>query len=189
MFKFSKPRWETLKDKKVYGTPIFSLHEKKMMPSGGQPPANFYVLNAPEWINVIALTPQNEVVLVEQYRHGVDKATLEIPGGMVDPGESPEKAAGRELLEETGYSSDTWHSFGKVSSNPAILTNYTHLYFAENCEKTAAQQTDGHEDIRVHTVPLDEFLEMVSSGLVHHSIVVAAVAKLLLKFPDLLNNR
>lgn len=185
MFKFSKPGWETLKDKKVYETPIFSLHQKKMRPGGEDNPADFYVLEAPEWINVIALTDDQQIVLVEQYRHGVDTITLEIPGGMADPGEDPIEAAKRELSEETGFSTSDWHSFGKVSSNPAILTNYTHLYFAENCEKTAPQQTDGHEDIKVHVLPLKDFYDLVENGDIHHSIVVAAVAKLLLKRPEL----
>lgn len=183
MFRFSKPRWETLKDKKVYETPIFSLHEKTVMPNGENDPADFYVLKAPEWINVLPITPDREIVLVEQYRHGVDETTLEIPGGMVDPGESPEEAARRELLEETGFSSENWSYLGKVSSNPAILTNFTHIYLADECAETADQKTDGYEDIKKHVIPLDDFLEHVHKGDVHHSIVLAAVAKYLLALP------
>lgn len=185
MFQFTKPRWEILEDKKVYETPIFSLHQNKVLPDGTNNPALFYVLNAPEWINVIALTGDNQILLVEQYRHGIHETTLEIPGGMVDSGENPEEAAKRELLEETGFSSDSWVFLGKTSSNPAILSNYTHLYLAKNCVKTASQQTDGHEDIKIHTMPLVDFLQLVDDGIVHHSIVLAAVTKLLLKHPDL----
>jgi len=182
MFKFTKPKWEVIKDKKVYETPIFSLHEKKVLPDAGENAANFYVLDAPEWINVIALTDEKEIVLVEQYRHGVDESTLEIPGGMVDAGETPIEAAGRELLEETGYESDAWEALGKASSNPAILTNFTHLFLASGCRKTGPQQTDGHEDINVHTMPLSEFLSLVENDVVHHAIVLAGVAKYLLKY-------
>lgn len=185
MFQFTKPRWEILEDKKVYETPIFSLHKNKVLPDGTNNPAHFYVLNAPEWINVIALTDDNQILLVEQYRHGIHETTLEIPGGMADAGESPEEAAKRELLEETGYSTDSWKPLGKTSSNPAILTNFTHLYLARNCIKTASQQTDGHEDIQIHKMPVGDFLQLVSDGVVHHSIVLAAVAKLLLLHPDL----
>lgn len=186
MFKFTKPKWRVTKDKKVYGTPIFSLHEKKVLPDNGSDAANFYVLNAPEWINVIALTEDSEVVLVEQYRHGIDETTLEIPGGMVDEGEEPIEAAKRELLEETGYESNQWEYLGKVSSNPAILSNFTHLYLAGECVKTSPQQTDGHEDIKVHQLPLEEFLSLVDKGVIHHSIVVAAVSKFLLRYPELI---
>ena len=184
MFKFTKPKWEIIKDKKVYETPIFSLHEKKVLPDAGSDAANFYVLEAPEWINVIALTDENDIVLVEQYRHGVDESTLEIPGGMVDAGEEPIEAAKRELLEETGFEAGRWETLGKASSNPAILSNFTHLYRATDCKKTAPQQTDGHEDIKVHTMPLSEFLDLVEDDVVHHSIVLAVVAKYLLKYPE-----
>lgn len=184
MFKFTKPKWEIIKDKKVYETPIFSLHEKKVLPDAGSDAASFYVLQAPEWINVISLTEDNNIILVEQYRHGIDEPTLEIPGGMVDEGEQPIEAAKRELQEETGYEADSWEALGKVSSNPAILSNFTHLYLATRCKKTGPQQTDGHEDINVHTMPLHEFLSLVEEDVVHHSIVLAGVAKYLLKYPQ-----
>jgi len=185
MFQFTKPQWEIIEDKKVYETPIFSLHQNKVLPDCTNHPAHFYVLNAPEWINVIALTHDNQILLVEQYRHGIHETTLEIPGGMVDSGEIPSDAAKRELLEETGYSSDSWESLGKTSSNPAILSNFTHLYLARNCIESGSQQTDGHEDIEIHKMPLYDFLQLVSDGVVHHSIVLAAVTKLLLMHPEL----
>jgi len=184
MFKFTKPKWTVVKDKKVYGTPIFSLHEKKVLPDDGSDAANFYVLNAPEWINVIALTDDNDIVLVEQYRHGIDETTLEIPGGMVDEGEKPLKSARRELLEETGYESDSWELLGKASSNPAILSNFTHTFLARHCKKTSPQQTDGHEDIKVHLLQLEEFLSLINDDVVHHSIVLAGITKFLLKYPN-----
>ncbi len=185
MFKFSKPRWQVLKDKKVYETPIFSLHEKDVVPDGEKGTKPFYVLEAPEWINVIALTEDGNIVLVEQYRHGIDETTLEIPGGMTDAGETPLKAAKRELVEETGYTSNKWTFLGKSSSNPAIINNFTHLYLAENCAKTEKQHTDGTEDIAVHTLPVADFLKYVKEGIVHHAIVMAAVSLLLLNMPEL----
>ncbi|WP_290877110.1 NUDIX hydrolase [Gracilimonas sp.] len=142
--------------------------------------AVFSIIDAPDWMNVIPLTPNNEIVLVEQYRYGIEQPTLELPGGMVDPGEMPEETAKRELLEETGYEGSDWEYLGKVSSNPAFLANYTHLYVVKNCHKVQEQNLDGNERINVHTMPLDDFLEMVKEGTVHHSLVVAAVAKFLL---------
>lgn len=177
---FRKKRWHTLKDKKVFETPIFNLHIKKCAPEKGEKAGDFYVLHAPEWINVIAITGDQKIILVEQYRHGIDEPTLEIPGGMVDPGEKPLESAKRELEEETGYTSGSWNYMGKVSSNPAILTNYTHLYLAENCRQTNEQKTDGFEDIYSHVMDMDRFLKYVNDGVVHHSIVLAAVAKYLL---------
>jgi len=184
-FHFSKPDWQILKDTKVFKTPIFNLHERKVKPAGKTNSADFYVLEAPEWINVIALTSERKIVLVEQYRHGIDEVTLEIPGGMTDPGEKPIEAAKRELAEETGFTSDSWNLIGKSSSNPAILTNFTYLYLVENCVQTREQHTEGNEDIDIHVIKLKEFFNLICNGTVHHSIVLSAVTNLLLKRPDL----
>lgn len=179
-FNFTKPNWSVVKDKKVYGTPIFSLHEISLQSEGKQIDHPFYILKAPEWINVIALTKENEIVLVEQYRAGTDAVTLEIPGGMVDDEEGSLEAAKRELVEETGYTSDNWEKIGRASSNPAILNNFTHLYVARDCEFSCSQKLDGTEDIKFHTVPFNDFLEMIRHGVVHHAIVLSAVAHYLL---------
>lgn len=179
-FSLSKPKWDIIKDKKVYETPIFSLHEREFLPTKKSSTVNFYVLEAPHWINILALTPENNVVLVEQYRAGIHESSLEIPGGMVDENESPEEAAKRELLEETGYQSKKWTSLGKVSANAAILNNYTYMYLAEDCIKVDEQNLDKNEDIDIHILEMKEFLELVKNSTVHHSIVVAAVAHLLL---------
>lgn len=181
-FNFIKPIWDLTKDKKVFETPVFDLHEKHFNPPEQVKNHPYFVIQAPDWINVIALTdesPQN-IILVEQFRAGICKPTLEIPGGMIDRGEAPLEAAKRELLEETGFESETWTSLGTVSSNPAILTNYTHLFLADTCTKITAQHTDDSEDIDVHTLPLSTFLDFVRHGTVNHSIVVAAVARFLL---------
>ena len=142
--------------------------------------ATFSILKAPDWINVVALTKDNKIVLVEQFRYGIEEPTLELPGGVVDPGEHPKETSIRELKEETGFAGDEVIYLGKVSSNPAMQNNYTHTYFIKNCEKVSEQNLDGNERINVHVIPLDEFMELVASGEVHHSLVVAAVAKFLL---------
>lgn len=142
--------------------------------------ATFSIVEAPDWINVIALTPDEEIVLVEQYRYGIEEPTLELPGGMVDEGEHPQTTSIRELKEETGYEGSEVINLGKVSSNPAILTNYTHTYLIKNCQKVSQQNLDGNERINVHVIPLQDFLDLVADGQVHHSLVVAAVAKYLL---------
>ncbi len=142
--------------------------------------AAFSIIKAPEWINVIALTDENEIVLVEQYRYGIEKPTLELPGGVVDEGEHPREASIRELKEETGYEGNEIVNLGKVSSNPAMMNNYTHTYLIKGCKKVSDQELDGNERINVHVMPLDDFLKLVANGGVHHSLVVAAVAKYLL---------
>lgn len=182
-FKFSKPKWKLLKDKKLFETPIFSLHQLELKPDNIQSIHPFYVLQAPEWINIIPLTDKNEIILVEQYRAGIDKPTLELPGGMVDAGESPFESAKRELAEETGYRSDQWEKLGKTSSNPAILNNFTHLFVARQCTFTDIADPDSTEDIATHVIPMQTFFELINEGTVHHAIVLAAVAHYLLSEP------
>lgn len=174
-----------LNENKEYITPIFNLLKRRYRLDSEKLEADFFVIDAPQWINVIALTPDEEVILVEQYRYGIEEPTLEIPGGMVDPGESPPEAIQRELLEETGYVSQQWTGMGKVSANPAIMNNFTHLYLAEECKYAGHENPDPHERINVHLLPLEECLEMVRNDVIHHSIVVAAFAKLMLKRSNL----
>lgn len=140
----------------------------------------FYALQANDWVTVIPLTAEGKVILIEQYRFGLDEPTLEIPGGIIDPGEEPMETAERELLEETGYRAEEWSSLGKVSTNPAILTNHSHLFVARGCRFTGSVNPDPHERIRVHEVERETFLGWAADGTVHHSIVLAAVGRWLL---------
>ena len=174
--------WSVVEENKEYSTPIFKLLKQRIQLDSETDPVegDFYILQAPAWINVIPITPDNKVVLVEQFRHGIQQPTLEVPGGLVDPGEEPLEAAKREMLEETGYKSKQWSSLGKVSSNPSMMDNYTHMYLAENCSHVGAQNPDEHERIAVRTVPVDEFLQMAANGTIHHAIVLAAIARYLL---------
>ncbi len=184
-FRFTIEPWSVVRENKEYKTPIFNLlHRKMRLESESEHnEGDFYVLEAPEWVNVLPITEDEKVVLVEQFRYGIEQPTLEIPGGMVDSGEAPLEAIRRELAEETGYESEQWESLGKVSANPAIMTNYTHLYWAQNCVFTGFREaeSDIHERIKVHALPLEDFLSMVEEGTIHHSIMVAAVARYLLR--------
>lgn len=177
---FTIEPWITTAERVEYTTNIFKVLKRDMRIDSENHKATFSILEAPDWINVIALTADREIVLVEQYRYGTEEPTLELPGGVCDPGETPLQTCERELMEETGYSSKEWISLGKVSSNPAIFTNYTHTYLAKKCEKTGSQQLDGNERINVHCMPIVEFLDLVGRGEIGHSLVVAAVAKYLL---------
>ena len=119
----------------------------------------FSVIHSPDWVNVIAITRAQEVVVVRQYRHGQARLTTEIPRGMIDAGEPPIDAARRELLEETGYSAGRWLNLGVVDVNPAIQTNRCHLFAALDAELTAPQALDPNEVIAVGTIPLAEIEE------------------------------
>ncbi len=175
--------WTLLSSRVVSDHRIFTLHEDRyrIAPrdagTGLVPPAverNFVVMDGPDWINIIPLTDDGQVVLVRQYRHGVREVTLEIPGGMANAGEDPQLAGLRELREETGYAARTVRALGSVWPNPAIQTNRCHFFLAEGVHKVAEPEPDESERIEVVTVPLDAIPGMVARGEIGHSLVVLA---------------
>lgn len=136
------------------------------------------VLETPAWVNVVAVTSEQRFVVVRQYRFGVAAVTIEIPGGMVDPGESSEDAARRELLEETGYAAERWRYLGSSEPNPAFLDNLCHHWLAEAAEPVRAPALDGGEDIRVACLTRVELEAAIVRGEVRHSLVLCALASL-----------
>lgn len=116
----------------------------------------YFVVELPDCVLAVAITKENEVLLIEQYRHAIQEQSIEFPGGFIDKGETPESAVIRELQEETGYSFSDCHYLGKTYSNPGVLTNATHLFVATGGVKTSAQSLDANEEIRIMLKPLDE---------------------------------
>jgi ADP-ribose pyrophosphatase len=135
---------------------------------------DFVYLRSPGWVNVIAITEAGELVFVEQFRHGSQEVTIEIPGGMVDPGEDYVTAGTRELLEETGYAGDPAVLIGEVSPNPAIQDNRCGTVLILNAQKVSSQATDSHEEIHVSRWHERELPGLVRSKLITHALVIAA---------------
>lgn len=166
--------WKRNKDKVDYDCGFFQVHvHQSTSPTTGKEHP-FFVLSTRDWINVVALTKDQKVVMVSQYRHGSGEVSLEIPGGAVDAGEPPEEAAKRELREETGYQSSQWQFLGSVRLNPAILSNTCHLYLALDAERTAELDLDEAEELEVSLHDLKDVAGMIRDGRIRHSLVVTA---------------
>jgi ADP-ribose pyrophosphatase len=126
----------------------------------------YFVVELPTGAGAMALTENNEVILIKQYRYPLNETLLEIPGGFIDAGEDPEAAIRRELLEETGYSFSEIHLLGKTALNPGVLNNFTYMFLATGGVKTAVQSLDANEEIEIILKPLEE----VRSKLMRHEI-------------------
>jgi ADP-ribose pyrophosphatase len=139
---------------------------------------NFYRLQGPDWVNVIPFTREGELLIVEQFRHGIDAATLEIPGGSCDPDENPLLSAQRELREETGFVSEQWINLGHCAPNPATLTNRCHTFLALECVAAGELELDHAEELRVWAYPWPEWESRLRSGDIEHALVLTAFFKL-----------
>ncbi len=168
------PRWETLETGEILDRGVFGLQQLvRRSPRTGHV-GTYQVMRVADWANVIALTPDDEVVLVAQYRHGLDDVTLEIPGGVLEPGGESARGVARELQEETGFTGDEPVLLGSVHPNPAIQDNACATWLITGARRTCEPNPDDGEDIDVVLVPLSEIPALLREGRISHSLVVAA---------------
>lgn len=166
--------WPLISSRVLGDYRVFSVRgERTRSPRSGLP-HDFYVLECPDWANVVALTPRNEVVLVRQFRAGTRSVTLEIPGGSVERGESALAAVRRELREETGYAARSWKRIGLVHPNPAIQGNRCSTFLARGCRRVGDLMPDEGEDLAVELVPRSRVPDLIRRGRITHSLVIAA---------------
>jgi 8-oxo-dGTP pyrophosphatase MutT (NUDIX family) len=168
--------WKKTGSKPVGDFRIFTMRSDTCVNPRTAKEHDFYVLDSVNWVNVIAVTPDQKLVMVQQYRHGSGTVELEIPGGMMDPHETdPVATAVRELREETGYEGESAHLLGKIWSNPAILSNQTYTVLIKNCRLKHGVEFDGGEDLHTLLMPTAEIPQLVADEKIGHSLVVVAL--------------
>jgi ADP-ribose pyrophosphatase len=168
------PRWRRVGSEMVADARVFQVRRDRSVSPRDAREHDFYCIEAPDWINIIPLTRAGEVVMIEQYRHGANEVTLEIPGGMIDEGEAAEGAAARELLEETGYRASSVILLGRTRPNPAIQNNWLHSFLARDACFERAPIFDSTEHTAVRLVPLADVHALIADGTISHSLVIAA---------------
>ncbi|TDJ60476.1 MAG: NUDIX hydrolase [Proteobacteria bacterium] len=173
----SKAEWEIIRSDELYSTPYFrfrrdtcALPDQRVMPA-------YYVWELVDWVNVVPLTDDGRLILVNQYRHAAQRRFYEFPGGTTAPGgdEPPEDAARRELREETGYEPHDLSYLGHHYPNPGIQNNRMHVYLATGCVWVGEPKLDTYEDIEVESVQIQEFIQAVEQGRPMHSLMMASL--------------
>lgn len=168
----SPSRWEKGASRSLAATRVFDVRGVEFRHPVRGTAREFVVIDAPDWVNVIALTPDRRLVMVRQFRYGIDAFSWEIPGGVIDAGEDPVAAGMRELAEETGFAASGARLLGSVHPNPAIMNNRCHLVLVEGVVRGIAQKWDADEEIEVAAIPVDEVYEWARTGRVTHSLVL-----------------
>lgn len=149
---------------------FLTLNKKTFISNDGNKHPEFYILEFTNWANVVAVTPQNEVVMIEQFRAGIEDVCLELPGGVIEKYETnPIIGAKRELIEETGYECEKMEQISKVSANPAIQNNYVFGFLGTGAKLVKEQNLDENEDIDICKIPIIDIPELITNGKIHHS--------------------
>lgn len=167
--------WQVTPPQTILSTPVMNVLTSQVVCKRSEKKMDFYRLEFSSWVNIVAVTKNQEIVFIQQYRFGSGKVEDEIPGGAVEPGEDPLDAGVRELLEETGFSGINARIIGKVCPNPAIQDNYCYTVLVENVKKTSDQRPDDMEDIDVFTVHRSEVLKRMKDGSIEHGLVLNAL--------------
>lgn len=168
-------RWKRVRSEPHALTRIFEVVRAIYHHPHREKEQDFFVINAPDWVNVVAVTPDRQLVLVRQFRYGINDFSLEIPGGIIDDGEDPIAAGVRELREESGFVGEHARLLGSVHPNPAMQSNRCHLVLVENARPVADLEWDPDEEFEILTKPADEVYALARSGGITHAMVLDAL--------------
>lgn len=169
--------WKKLDSEAGPGLPLFRVRFDNMQHPTSSEKFQRMVLEAPDWVTVVAVTADENIVMVEQYRFGIAGLTTEPVSGMIDPGENSLDAAKRELMEEAGFGGGRWRYLGAVQANPAIQDNLCHHWLAEGVEEMQPPSPDPGEAIRVHVMTLEDIREAIRSGKLMHPLGLSALSR------------
>jgi ADP-ribose pyrophosphatase len=167
--------WTELRREPVADCRVFSVERSWARSPEDGSEHDYYRILSVDWAQVVPVTADGDIVMIRQYRHGAERITLEIPGGLVDPGEPPDRAAARECLEETGYRAEKVRSLGSLNPNPALFGHRLHAFVAEGVEPVGEIQNTGREQTAVELVPAAELPRLLTEGIIDHALIAVTL--------------
>jgi 8-oxo-dGTP pyrophosphatase MutT (NUDIX family) len=170
-------RWKKLRSEAGPELPLFRVRFDTMQHPTSSATFQRMVLETPDWVNVVAVTRDQKIVMVEQYRFGIGDLTIEPVAGIIDPGEDSLDAGKRELLEETGFGEGRWSYLGSVQANPAFHDNLCHHWLAQDVVPVRPPAPDAGEAITVHLMTLDEIRQAIPAGKFRHPLGLSALSR------------
>ena len=166
-------KWTIASSEYLIRRPWMTARRDSVVLPDGRKNDEYWVLEYPDWVNVIAITEDGEFVMERQYRHALGKTCYELPCGVMEKGETPLEAAQRELLEETGYTGGKWEHLMSISPNPSSQTNISHSFIATGVRKTSSQKLDATEDLTVHLLTRDEVFSLMKNRQIIQALMLA----------------
>lgn len=171
------PSWEVIKSEQGPNLVLFQARYDWVKNPRNAKLMKAVILEAADWVNIVAVTREKKIVVVKQFRFGVAKTTVEIPAGIIENGETPEQAAIRELKEETGYTANKWQYLGWFEANPAFLNNVCHAWLALDVTKTHPLQLDEGEQISMSELSMEEVRREIEQGNMRNSLTILALSR------------